>query len=209
VVAFTNQRALFVASAGSDVVAVDYGDIEIRRRPTGLGIDALIEGSRLVLDVAKGTFVRLAVVGAGAPPGRATWLPVRTPPPAPAPPPMPDPEPSTLVTGPAPVDLTAPPRPPVSSIPPVSTFPPVPPVAREPEAPRPAPAASPPAAPGLASAPPPSPTAVPSMPPPGLPPAGWNPDPSGRHWWRWWDGMAWTDHVADGGASFIDPLPPR
>jgi hypothetical protein len=47
------------------------------------------------------------------------------------------------------------------------------------------------------------------MPPPGLPPAGWNPDPSGRHWWRWWDGMDWTDHVADGGPSFVDPLPPR
>ncbi|HYF47297.1 MAG TPA: DUF2510 domain-containing protein, partial [Acidimicrobiales bacterium] len=46
-------------------------------------------------------------------------------------------------------------------------------------------------------------------PPPGLPPAGWHPDPAGRHWWRWWDGVDWTEHVADGGSPFVDPLPPR
>ena len=27
--------------------------------------------------------------------------------------------------------------------------------------------------------------------------AGWYPDPSGRHSHRWWDGAAWTEHVAD------------
>jgi len=42
-----------------------------------------------------------------------------------------------------------------------------------------------------------------------LPPPGWHPDPSGRHWWRWWDGRGWTEHVADGGAPYVDPLPPR
>src|SRR5688572_30005718 len=27
--------------------------------------------------------------------------------------------------------------------------------------------------------------------------AGWYPDPHGRHSHRWWDGAAWTEHVAD------------
>jgi hypothetical protein len=39
-------------------------------------------------------------------------------------------------------------------------------------------------------------------------PAGWHPDPSGRHEWRHWDGQRWTDHVADGGVTTLDPLPP-
>ena len=38
--------------------------------------------------------------------------------------------------------------------------------------------------------------------------AGWHPDPSGRHEWRHWDGRWWTDHVADGGVTTLDPLPP-
>jgi hypothetical protein len=38
--------------------------------------------------------------------------------------------------------------------------------------------------------------------------AGWHPDPSGRHEWRQWDGQRWTDHVADGGVTSFDPLPP-
>jgi hypothetical protein len=27
-------------------------------------------------------------------------------------------------------------------------------------------------------------------------PPGWHPDPSGVHYWRWWDGYGWTDHVS-------------
>jgi hypothetical protein len=30
-----------------------------------------------------------------------------------------------------------------------------------------------------------------------VPPAGWYPDPTGRHERRWWDGTAWTHEVAD------------
>lgn len=42
-------------------------------------------------------------------------------------------------------------------------------------------------------------------------PAGWHPDPSGRHDHRYWDGTTWTEHVADGGRRGIDwqDLPPR
>jgi hypothetical protein len=36
------------------------------------------------------------------------------------------------------------------------------------------------------------------------PSAAWHPDPSGRHQWRWWDGSAWTDHVADDGEVGVD-----
>jgi hypothetical protein len=28
------------------------------------------------------------------------------------------------------------------------------------------------------------------------PPPGWQPDPAGRYWWRWWDGQRWTDYVS-------------
>jgi hypothetical protein len=34
-------------------------------------------------------------------------------------------------------------------------------------------------------------------PPVQAPPAAWNPDPSGRHQHRWWDGRQWTSAVAD------------
>jgi membrane protease YdiL (CAAX protease family) len=27
-------------------------------------------------------------------------------------------------------------------------------------------------------------------------PPGWHPDPSGVHYWRWWDGYRWTEHVS-------------
>lgn len=27
--------------------------------------------------------------------------------------------------------------------------------------------------------------------------AGWAPDPAALHVWRWWNGMRWTEHVAD------------
>jgi hypothetical protein len=129
VVAFTARRAVFVRAGG-----------------TG---DALIEGHTLVLDVARATFVRLGVVAQGAPPGRATWLPVR-------------------VKAPERPVLTEAPDRPTEQL-------------------------------GVAVTNPFS----------RLPPPGWHPDPSGRHWWRWWDGRDWTDHVADGGAPYLDPLPPR
>jgi len=37
--------------------------------------------------------------------------------------------------------------------------------------------------------------------------AGWHPDPSGRWQVRWWDGAAWTDHVASSGRQGRDPAP--
>jgi len=36
---------------------------------------------------------------------------------------------------------------------------------------------------------------------------GWQPDPSGRHEYRYWDGTEWTDDVSDAGATSVDPLP--
>jgi hypothetical protein len=153
VVALTARRALFLAAGDDAATSFDYGDVE------GLGVDVRVEGSTLVLDVARSTFVRLGVVAEGNPPGRATWLPVRTPVPKPRPEP-------TAAAG-------------------------------TPGERGPAPASTPPEA---------SPS--PSLPSGGMPPPGWHPDPSGRHWWRWWDGRGWTDHVADGGAPYVDPLPP-
>jgi len=41
--------------------------------------------------------------------------------------------------------------------------------------------------------------------------AGWQPDPYGRHHHRYWDGRAWTSHVADDGVAGTDvvgPFPP-
>lgn len=35
--------------------------------------------------------------------------------------------------------------------------------------------------------------------------AGWRPDPSGRHLYRYWDGRRWTEHVSDPGVFGIDP----
>ena len=35
---------------------------------------------------------------------------------------------------------------------------------------------------------------------------GWFPDPTRRHDHRWWDGTAWTAHVADAGVAGIDEL---
>ncbi|HEY5888075.1 MAG TPA: DUF2510 domain-containing protein, partial [Acidimicrobiales bacterium] len=35
--------------------------------------------------------------------------------------------------------------------------------------------------------------------------AGWQPDPNGRHEYRYWDGSAWTDQVSDGGVVSSDP----
>ena len=33
----------------------------------------------------------------------------------------------------------------------------------------------------------------------------WQPDPTGRHQYRWWDGKGWTDIVADNGEEYVDP----
>ncbi|HUP86574.1 MAG TPA: SHOCT domain-containing protein [Acidimicrobiales bacterium] len=39
-------------------------------------------------------------------------------------------------------------------------------------------------------------------------PAGWQPDPFGRHEVRYWDGSAWTAHVSDAGVTGTDePVP--
>jgi len=35
-------------------------------------------------------------------------------------------------------------------------------------------------------------------------PAGWHPDPSGRHELRYWSGTTWTDDVADAGVTAKD-----
>jgi hypothetical protein len=37
-------------------------------------------------------------------------------------------------------------------------------------------------------------------------PAGWEPDPSGRHEYRYWDGTSWTDDVADQGVTSVDSI---
>jgi hypothetical protein len=37
-------------------------------------------------------------------------------------------------------------------------------------------------------------------------PAGWNPDPSGRHEQRYWNGTGWTDDVSDAGVAAKDPM---
>lgn len=37
-------------------------------------------------------------------------------------------------------------------------------------------------------------------------PAGWYPDPTGRHGNRWFDGNDWTDQVADGQTVGVDPV---
>jgi hypothetical protein len=34
--------------------------------------------------------------------------------------------------------------------------------------------------------------------------ASWQPDPTGRHQYRYWDGSRWTEHVADAGVTAID-----
>jgi hypothetical protein len=35
---------------------------------------------------------------------------------------------------------------------------------------------------------------------------GWHPDPTARHQYRYWDGQAWTDDVADQGTTSVDPV---
>ena len=41
---------------------------------------------------------------------------------------------------------------------------------------------------------------------PSGPTGAWQPDPSGRHELRWWDGGRWTENVSDGGRPGVDPL---
>ncbi len=36
--------------------------------------------------------------------------------------------------------------------------------------------------------------------------SSWEPDPTGRHQYRWWDGEQWTDQVADDGIQSVDPV---
>src|SRR5918992_1655849 len=38
------------------------------------------------------------------------------------------------------------------------------------------------------------------------PTPGWNPDPTGRHEYRYWDGGNWTDDVSDNGVTAVDPI---
>ena len=35
---------------------------------------------------------------------------------------------------------------------------------------------------------------------------GWQPDPTARHEYRYWDGSQWTDDVSDGGVTATDPV---
>ena len=35
---------------------------------------------------------------------------------------------------------------------------------------------------------------------------GWQPDPTTRHEYRYWDGSQWTDDVSDGGVTSVDPV---
>jgi hypothetical protein len=37
-------------------------------------------------------------------------------------------------------------------------------------------------------------------------PAGWLPDPTGRHQHRYWNGRAWSRHVADAGRRSVDEM---
>ncbi|MET0765890.1 MAG: DUF2510 domain-containing protein, partial [Blastococcus sp.] len=36
--------------------------------------------------------------------------------------------------------------------------------------------------------------------------ASWLTDPTGAHELRYWNGMAWTEHVSDQGTASVDPL---
>ncbi len=36
--------------------------------------------------------------------------------------------------------------------------------------------------------------------------SSWEPDPTGRHQYRWWDGEQWTDQVANDGVQSVDPV---
>ncbi len=40
-----------------------------------------------------------------------------------------------------------------------------------------------------------------------MPEPGWQPDPVGRHQYRWYDGNGWTGYVGDFGVTSVDPVP--
>jgi hypothetical protein len=42
--------------------------------------------------------------------------------------------------------------------------------------------------------------------PKSAPPADWYKDPADRHQYRFWDGLSWTEHVADDGRQSADPV---
>jgi hypothetical protein len=46
---------------------------------------------------------------------------------------------------------------------------------------------------------------APAVGPSAAQPAGWHPDPSGRHEMRYWSGTGWTDDVSDAGVAAKDP----
>lgn len=50
------------------------------------------------------------------------------------------------------------------------------------------------------------PDETPPDPPKGQWWSGWLPDPRHRHQYRFFDGVNWTDHVADDGVAGIDPV---
>jgi hypothetical protein len=58
--------------------------------------------------------------------------------------------------------------------------------------------------PGLGESGPPGAPVLPPAPAPS--PRTWLPDPGGRHELRYWDGIKFTEHVADGGKISVDPL---
>jgi len=64
------------------------------------------------------------------------------------------------------------------------------------------PVATAPAAPAPAAAAPAAPASQTSA---NQTPAGWYADPSGRYELRYWDGSAWTEHVARSGQQYTDP----
>lgn len=37
-------------------------------------------------------------------------------------------------------------------------------------------------------------------------PPSWQPDPTGRHQFRYWDGSTWTEYVSDSGSQSTDPI---
>jgi hypothetical protein len=37
-------------------------------------------------------------------------------------------------------------------------------------------------------------------------PPGWQPDPTGRNQYRYWDGNAWSAHVSNAGVQATDPV---
>jgi hypothetical protein len=78
------------------------------------------------------------------------------------------------------------------------------------QAPAPVYATAPPP-PGLAPAapippPPGAPGAAPDLPAPATTAAAWYPDPSGHHEQRYWNGMAWTEHISDHGTPGTDTI---